>query len=129
MMSESTFTKEIICIVCPNGCHLHCEQLGDAISCRGQSCNRGLTYAKAELTHPMRSLTTSVRTAFADAPVISVRTNGEIEKNQLLSVSKALGEIVVQTRIKIGDIVAQNICGTGVDIICTSDRLIQKHSA
>jgi CxxC motif-containing protein len=79
------------------------------------------------MTHPMRSLTTSIKTVFPDSPVISVRTDGEIEKNMLLAVSMLLRDILVQSRVKIGDIIAENICDTGVNIICTSDRLTQSH--
>jgi len=120
-------TKEIVCIVCPNGCRIRCEQTKDGISCSGQACKRGEAYAKAELTRPMRTLTTSVRTAFPESPVVSVRTDGEIEKAKMLDVIRALGDVVVQQRIKIGDVVAANICDTGVNIICTSDRLVHTY--
>jgi len=126
-MNASTTTKEIVCIVCPNGCRIRCEQSGEAIACSGQKCKRGVDYATSELTHPMRSLTTSVKTVFPDSPVVSVRTDGEIEKNMLLAVSMALRDVLVQSRVKVGDIIAENICDTGVNIICTSDRLAQSH--
>ena len=126
-MSDTITTKEIVCIVCPNGCRIRCEQNGGAISCTGQKCKRGEAYAKAELERPMRSLTTSVKTAFPEAPVVSVRTDGEIEKSKLLDVASALSGICVQTRVKIGDIIAKNICNTGVNIICTSDRLVHPY--
>lgn len=122
-----TQTKEIVCIVCPNGCRIQCTQTQDGISFSGQLCKRGESYAKAELTRPMRTLTTSVRTIFPEAPVVSVRTDGEIEKAKMLDVIRALGDVVVQQRIKIGDVVAADICGTGVNIICTSDRLVHSY--
>lgn len=118
---------EIVCIVCPNGCRILCEPAGDGIRYSGQKCKRGEAYAAAELTHPMRSLTTSVKTAFPDAPVVSVRTDGEVEKSKLREVSSALGQIIVTNRVKIGDIIAKNICGTGVNVICTSDRLVHPY--
>ena len=126
-MNDTIATKEIVCIVCPNGCRIRCEQNGAALTCTGQKCKRGIAYATAELQHPMRSLTTSVKTAFPDAPVVSVRTDGEIEKSKLIDVAKALGGICVQSRVKIGDIIAKNICNTGVDVICTSDRLVHPY--
>lgn len=119
--------KEIVCIVCPNGCRITCTQTADGLHCSGQKCKRGEAYASAELTHPMRTLTTSVKTAFPDAPVVSVRTAGEIEKEMLLEVSKALGNLVVHTRIHAGDVIAENICGTGVNVICTSNRLVNHY--
>ena len=119
--------KEIVCIVCPNGCRIRCKQAAGRLTCTGQKCKRGEAYAAAELTHPMRSLTTSVKTVFPDAPVVSVRTDGEIEKNKLFDVTKALGGVVVDQRVKIGDIIAANICNTGVNVICTSDRLVHPY--
>ena len=119
--------REIVCIVCPNGCRIHCRETQDGVQCTGQACKRGEAYARAELTRPMRTLTTSVKTAFPDAPVVSVRTAGEIEKEMLLEVSKALGNVVVHTRIHAGDVIAENICGTGVNVICTSNRLVNQY--
>lgn len=128
-MNDKTATqaKEIVCIVCPNGCRIRCTQTPDGLSFTGQKCKRGETYASAELTRPMRTLTTSVRTVFPDSPVVSVRTAGEIEKVKLLEVSKALGRVLVHQRIHAGDIVAEDICGTGVNVICTSNRLVQQN--
>ena len=119
--------REIVCIVCPNGCRIRCRETQDGIQCTGQACKRGEAYARAELTRPMRTLTTSVKTAFADSPVVSVRTDGEIEKTKMQDVVKALAGVVVQQRVKIGDVIARNVCDTGVNIICTSDRLVQPY--
>jgi len=120
-------TKDIVCIICPNGCRIHCEQTQAGVQYSGQKCKRGVEYATAELSHPMRTLTTSVKTVFPEAPVISVRTDGEIEKAKLIDVAKALAKVIVNQRVKIGDIIAQNVCGTGVNIICTSDRLVHHY--
>ena len=124
---ETMNEKDIVCIVCPNGCRIQCVQTQDGVHCTGQQCKRGEAYALAELTHPMRTLTTSVKTVFPEAPVISVRTDGEIEKAKMLDAAKALDEIVLLQRVKIGDVIAQNICNTGVNVICTSDKLIQSY--
>ena len=120
-------TREIVCIVCPNGCRITCASAAGGIHCSGQKCKCGEAYANTELTHPMRTLTTSVRTVFPDSPVVSVKTEGEIEKDKLLEVSQALAHVRVNTRLHAGEVVAKNICGTGVDIICTSDRLVHQY--
>lgn len=122
-----TEPKDIVCIVCPNGCRIHCEMTANGILYTGQKCKRGESYAAAELTHPMRSLTTSVKTVFTEAPVVSVRTDGEVEKSMLQEISSALGQIIVTSRVRIGDVIAKNICDTGVNIICTSDRLVHPY--
>lgn len=119
--------KEIVCIECPNGCRILAEPSESGVRFSGYRCKRGLAYAEAELTRPMRTLTTSVRTVFADSPVVSVRTDGEIEKAMIRDVIDALGRIVVTRRIRIGDVVTENVCGTGVNIVCTSDRLVNAY--
>ena len=49
--------KEIICTVCPRGCHIQVEGEGDKIlGVEGQGCKRGLEYASAEFAHPVRLL-------------------------------------------------------------------------
>ena len=44
--------KEIICTVCPRGCHVLVEGEGEQIlNVEGYSCKRGLEYAGAEFAH------------------------------------------------------------------------------
>ena len=46
--------KELICIVCPKGCHLKVdEENGCAVT--GNGCPRGAEYGKNELLHPARA--------------------------------------------------------------------------
>jgi len=125
--TESTQVREIVCIVCPNGCRIRCEKKQDEIVCSGQACKRGEAYSKSEMTRPMRTLTTSVKPIFPHSPVLSVRTDGEIEKGKILDAAKLLDEVLVRQRLKIGDVVVKNICDTGVNIISTSDKLAQSY--
>ena len=120
-------TREIVCVVCPNGCRIQCDPADGEVRFSGQKCKRGVEYAKAELTRPMRSLTTSVKTVFPDSPVVSVRTDGEIEKTKIRAVIDSLSNVTIQRRIRIGDVVLNNVCGTGVNVICTSDRLVHSY--
>ena len=115
--------KEIVCIVCPNGCRIRCTPEGSEYAFSGYKCKRGVAYAQTELTHPMRSLTSSVKTVFSDAPVVSVRTDGEIEKTLIPEVLIALGKVTLDHPVKMGDVILPNVCNTGVNMICTSNRL------
>lgn len=121
---EST-EKEIVCIVCPNGCRIACKKSENGWTFSGERCKRGAAYAAAEMTRPMRSLTTSVRTVFPEAPVVSVRTNGEIEKALIPQALEALKNVRVEKRIRLGDVVLKNVCDSGVDVVCTTNRLQQ----
>ena len=52
--------KELICIVCPNGCHLKVDE-ENGYNVTGNKCERGAEYGKAELLHPVRVVTSTVR--------------------------------------------------------------------
>lgn len=72
---------EMVCIVCPNGCHLKVSRDGDTIDVQGAKCKRGIAFGTTELTNPTRSLTTTVDTAFPDMPRLPVKTNGEYRRS------------------------------------------------
>jgi CxxC motif-containing protein len=120
--------KELLCIVCPNGCRLTVEETRDAtgapvFSVSGNQCKRGVDFAQAEITNPTRSLTTTVRTSFPGVPVLPVRTAGEIPKGQIREVMKLLNAVTVDRPLGIGEAAAANVLGLGVDVIVTSNVL------
>ena len=54
--------KSLICVSCPLGCPIEVEiENGEILSVTGNTCKRGDAYARAELTNPVRSLTTTVK--------------------------------------------------------------------
>jgi len=115
--------KQITCITCPIGCRVSIEAADNGYVFSGNRCPRGAEFAKTEITAPVRSLTTTVRTAFPEMPVLPVRTNGEVPKEKIKEIMRELSKVVVTERIGIGKIVIANILGTGCDIIVTSDIL------
>ena len=54
--------REMICIMCPMGCNLTVTKNGDDITVTGNNCQRGVIFAKEELTCPKRIVTSSVKT-------------------------------------------------------------------
>ncbi len=119
-------TKELLCIVCPNGCHLTVEQDGLGYKVTGNLCARGVDFAVTEMTHPTRSLTTTVRTVFADVPVLPVRTLGDIPKELIPAAMALLNNTVVKQPVACGDTVVKDLLSTGVAVIATSDLLADK---
>ena len=113
--------NKLICIGCPNGCELDVKQENGEIIVTGNKCPKGVEFAKTELTHPTRSITSSVKTIFKDTPVLSVRTNGEIPKEKIFNVIKQINEVVLDKHIKVGDIVIENVLDLGVDIVATNN--------
>lgn len=113
--------RELVCIVCPNGCRLTVRRAGDEITVRGNLCPKGEAFAKAELTHPMRTLTTTVHTVGAALPMLPVRTDGEIPKELLGAAMAALAGLRVAAPVRCGQTVLADVAGTGVAVIATCD--------
>ncbi|MBQ8440496.1 MAG: DUF1667 domain-containing protein, partial [Clostridia bacterium] len=56
--------RELTCIVCPKGCPMKVTLEGkEILNIEGFTCPRGKQYAIDECTHPMRTLTSTVRTS------------------------------------------------------------------
>ncbi|MFY9198866.1 MAG: DUF1667 domain-containing protein [Acutalibacteraceae bacterium] len=115
-------TKEMTCIVCPNGCLMRIEQEGDKIEVFDAICKRGIEFAKNELTNPTRSITTTVATKFEDYPLLSVKTSGEIPKDKIFEAMKKINSTIVKKRVKVDDVVIKNLFGT--DVVATSDMTL-----
>lgn len=112
--------KEIICTVCPRGCHIQVEGEGEKIlSVEGYSCKRGLEYASAEFAHPVRILTTTVKMAGVQSDLLPVRSNQPVPKEKLFDCMEAIRTVQVKLPVKRYDVIIPNICGTGVDIVAT----------
>ncbi len=108
--------KEIICIVCPKGCHLRVDE-NNGYSVVGNACARGAEYGKNELTNPMRMITSTVKIEGALHKRCPVKTSVSIPKEKMLEVVKALDNIVLQAPINCGDIIIKNVAETEADII------------
>ena len=110
--------KELVCIMCPMGCHLTCEQKGKDIVVNGNNCARGPMFAKAELTNPTRILTALVRTQ--NGGVVSVKTTAPIPKKLLSKAMQELDKLVIE-KPRFGQKVITNFLNTGADIVITAN--------
>jgi CxxC motif-containing protein len=115
--------KELLCIVCPTGCRINARQENGEITIVGNQCKRGADFAQAELTNPMRTLTTTVRTVFPGVPVLPVRTAGEIPKGAVPAALSQLAKYMVQSRLACGEVIIEDLAGTGCPVIATSNIL------
>ena len=119
--------RELICIGCPMGCHLTAEvENGAVTSVTGNTCPRGREFAISEMTAPKRTICSTVRTAFPDAPVLPVRVSADIPKDRIFDVMDAIRAVTVTERIGRGDVVIPDVLGLGVDVIATSSLLKHK---
>lgn len=110
--------KELICSVCPMGCHLSCTKKDGQIDVSGNNCARGREFAISELTFPTRVLTALVHTKNGD--VVSVKTTKPIDKNLIFEAMAQLDKIVVQNP-KFGQILVKNFLNTGADVVVTKN--------
>ena len=51
----------------------------------------------------------------------SVKTKGNIPKEKIFECMDAINHVKVAAPIRIGDVVISNVCGTGVDVVATSN--------
>lgn len=115
-------SRTLTCICCPMGCQITVETNGDEIiSVSGNTCKRGDTYARKEITAPSRTVTTTVRVAGGAAPVVSVKTRSDIPKGQIFACIRCLKDVTVEAPVRIGDVILSDVAGTGVDIVATKN--------
>ena len=112
--------KELICIVCPKGCHLNVDETQN-YAVTGNSCPRGEEYGRIELTHPTRVVTSTVRCTGGAHPRCPVKTSAPIPKVLIPQAVRCLDGVELTTPIHTGDIVVSNICNTGISFVATRD--------
>ena len=115
--------KEFNCIGCPRGCLLHVEEENGGFTVTGNSCDNGRKFAISEMTEPKRTICSTVRTVFTDAPVLPVKVSADIPKDRVFDVMREINSVVLTQRISGGDAVIENVLGLGVDVISTSNVL------
>lgn len=109
---------KLICINCPKGCELTVEQISDGQPVvTGNQCRRGKEYGVTEVTHPLRTLTTTIPTE--DGRVAAVRTEKPIPKELVLPAMKLLRDMTLQKDVVFGSAVLENLLGTAVNVIVT----------
>jgi CxxC motif-containing protein len=112
---------ELICICCPLGCRVNIEKTADGFAVTGNSCPRGKEYAISELTAPVRMVTSSVPTIGSVDKTVSLKTDKPIAKELIFKALETLKGVVVKAPIKEGDIIVENVLGTGVNFVATRE--------
>lgn len=114
--------KEIICTVCPRGCHIQVEGDGkNILSVEGYSCKRGLEYANTEYVSPVRILTTTVKMEGIENDLLPVRSSKPLPKEKLFDCMEKIKNTEAKLPIRRYDVVVADICGTGVDMVAAKD--------
>ena len=77
-------SRNLTCIGCPMGCLMTVEmENGEVTSVTGNTCKRGDDYARKEVTHPTRIVTSSVYVTGGAIPMVSVKTAHDIPKEKI----------------------------------------------
>jgi len=112
--------KEIICTVCPRGCHIQVEGEGEKIlSIEGYGCKRGLEYGSAEFAHPVRILTTTVKLTGVQNDLLPVRSDKPLPKEKIMDCMDVIRATSVTVPVERYAVIISDICGTGVNIVAT----------
>lgn len=116
--------KELICIVCPKGCHLKVdEENGYAVT--GNSCPRGAEYGKNELSNPTRMLTSTVCIEGGIYPRLPVKTSLAIPKSLLFAAMDEIAKVRLTAPVTCGQVLIPNLLGTGADLVASRDMEAQ----
>ena len=112
----------LTCIVCPRGCQMKVALADDGRveGVEGNFCKRGVTYANDECTNPKRTVTSTVRCK--SGAIVSVKTDRTVPKGMMFDVMSAINAIIAADDIKIGDVIIENVCDTGANVVATSNR-------
>ena len=117
-------SRMLTCIVCPNGCELSVEQeKSGEISVYGASCPRGESYARQELLHPMRTVSSSVLVLGGNVPLVSVRLNRPVPKEKIPDIMHVIHGLKIRAPIRMGEVLVPDILGLNSDVIATASVL------
>ena len=128
MSTNVTETLQFNCTTCPSECLLTVEVERDANgvvvevrSVTGNNCPRGDKFAHQELTCPMRVLTTTVAVSGGGEALLPVRTADAIPLALHAQAMDLIRGLVVNTPIRMGDVVLENLLGTNIDLVASMD--------
>lgn len=114
---DKALTKQMICIMCPMGCNLTVKVQGENVEVSGNGCNRGVVFAKEEISCPKRTVTTTVKTKEG---VKACKTTQPIPKGLMFDCIKEIEKLRLDS-VKYGDIIIKNVLNTGSDVIITAN--------
>lgn len=112
--------KKITCIECPKSCSLSLDiENCHVVKVSGNRCPKGEAYAKTEIENPMRILTATILAQGLSLKMVPVKTDKAIPKTKILAAADELKKIRITKPCAVGDIIRENFCGIGVNLIVT----------
>ncbi len=130
MENNDANENTIVCVNCPRGCRVRVQsQNGEITNITGYQCDLGIDYAKEEFKNPTRILPTTVRVEGGELDLVPVKTARPIPKASIGEAMRELAGVRVQAPVKRGQVVVEDIAGTGIEVVATrSIALSQKEN-
>lgn len=113
--------RKMTCLVCPVSCQLEIQEEAGQVRVEGNRCPRGLDFAQREVTRPMRTLSSTVRSDSPDLPLLPVKLSGPVPKDRLMDVMDQIRPLRVSGPIRQGQVLLADVLGLGVDLVATCD--------
>lgn len=112
--------KELTCIRCPIGCSIKVTmEEGKILEIKGNNCHRGEEYARKEVSEPTRIVTSTVEVIDGRLSRVPCKTKGDVPKELVNKVLDELKNVTVEAPISYGDVLVENVAGTGINIVAT----------
>ena len=102
---------ELICISCPNGCHLSVTSTISGVTVTGNKCKRGPMYAQEEITRPRRIVTAVARTSDAEWPCIPGKSTEPVPKRKVAGLLRHLYSRRITLPVERGDYAIEDYNG------------------
>lgn len=117
-------TKELTCVVCPAGCKITVTlDDGKVVKVEGNTCVRGKNYAESEITHPVRTLTSTVTVMTKSGKrLLPVRTDKPIPKETLFDAMKIVRSVTLNAPVHVGDVVVADFIEPGTNLLACKDE-------
>ena len=117
-------TKELTCVVCPAGCRVTVilDDAGKVTDVQGHTCKRGKIYAESEVTHPVRTLTSTVIVETdSGTKMLPVKTDKPIPRESLFEAMSIIRKYIAKAPVKIGDVLIANFIENGTNLVACKD--------
>ena len=107
-------------ICCPLGCRIEValDENGQVSEVSGYTCKRGADYAAQEAVAPERMVTAVLCVSGCLEPV-SVKTQRPVPKAAMKDVLAAVAALRLDAPVAAGDVLIEDVCGTGVAVVAT----------
>ena len=111
--------ERLTCVLCPLGCELEVELIGDDLQVRGGQCEKGESFAAEEIIRPKRNLATSVPLRGTASRMVSVRLTGPVPLDKIFVILAEISNLRPEPPVRRGDTLIRDVLGLGVDVIAT----------